>query len=76
MLGHSEYVEADSQLEMIKEDLIAERITIESYTELIRYLGDNDATTRRLMEGVLAKEEEHAEELAILLQTFEPSQPT
>jgi bacterioferritin len=72
--SHSEYVEGDSLLEMIKEDLIAERIAIESYTEVIRYLGDRDTTTRRLMEEVLAKEEEHADELATLLQTLEPAQ--
>ena len=72
--SHSEYVEGDSLLEMIKEDLVAERIAIESYTEVIRYLGDKDPTTRRLMEEILAKEEEHAEELATLLQTLEPAQ--
>jgi bacterioferritin len=72
--SNSETVEGDSSLEMIKEDLVAERIAIESYTELIRYLGDNDTMTRRLMEEILAKEEEHAEELATLLQTLEPAQ--
>jgi bacterioferritin len=72
--SHSEYVEGDSLLEMIKEDLVAERIAIESYTEVIRYLGEKDTTTRRLMEEVLAKEEEHAEELATLLQTLESAQ--
>lgn len=74
MRSHSEYVEGDSLLEMIKEDLVAERIAVESYTETIRYLGEKDPTTRRLMEEILAKEEEHAEELATLLQTLEPAQ--
>ena len=66
--SHAEYVEGDSLPEMIKEDLIAERIAIESYGEIIRYLGDGDPTTRRMMEEILAKEEEHAEDLQSLLQ--------
>jgi len=53
---------------MIKEDLVAERIAIDSYREIIAYLGDNDSTSRRLMEEILAKEEEHADDLANLLQ--------
>ena len=53
---------------MIKEDLIAERIAIESYTEMVRWFGDNDPTTRRMMEEILAKEEEHADDLARLLE--------
>jgi bacterioferritin len=52
---------------MLREDLIAERIAIASYSEIIRWLGDADPTTRRLMEEILAKEEEHAEDLASLL---------
>jgi bacterioferritin len=71
--SHSEYVEGKSLLEMIKEDLIAERIAIESYTQIIHYLGEKDPTTRRLMEEVLEKEEEHAEDMATLLQTLEPT---
>ena len=71
--SHSEYVAGDSLLEMIKEDLVAERIAVESYTEMIRYFGEKDATTRRLMEEILAKEEEHAEELATFLQTLKPA---
>lgn len=67
--SHSEYVEGESLLEMIREDLVAERIAIESYSEIIRYLGDNDPTSRRMMEGVLANEEEHAEEMKTLLDT-------
>ena len=54
-------------LEMIKEDLIAERIAIDSYSDIIRYLGEDDPTSRRLMEDILAKEEEHADDLADLL---------
>ena len=72
--SHSEYVEGESLLEMIKEDLVAERIAIESYSEMVRFFGDKDPTSRRLMEEVLAKEEEHAEDLATLLQTLEPAQ--
>ncbi|BBA36384.1 ferritin [Methylocaldum marinum] len=66
--SHSEYVEGESLIDMIKEDLIAERIAIDSYREIIDYLGNNDPTTRGLMEGVLANEEEHAEDLVSLLQ--------
>ena len=66
--SHAEYVEGDSLKSMIKEDLIAERIAIESYREMIAYLGDQDPTTRRMLEGVLASAEGHAEELAYLLE--------
>jgi bacterioferritin len=66
--SHAEYIEGNSLPEMIKEDLVAERIAIESYRDIIRYLADNDPTTRRLMEDVLAKEEEHAEDLVSLIQ--------
>jgi bacterioferritin len=66
--SHSEYVEGDSLTGMIKEDLVAERIAIESYSEIIRYLGENDPTSRRLMEEILAKEEEHAEDMLSLLE--------
>jgi bacterioferritin len=68
--SHSEYVEGESLIDMIKEDLVAERVAIESYTEIIRYLDDNDPTSRRMMEGILAMEEEHAEDLATLLATM------
>ena len=67
--SHSEYVEGTSLADMIREDLVAERIAIESYNEIIRYLGDNDPTSRRVMEEILAKEEEHAEDLRNLIQT-------
>ena len=52
---------------MIKEDLVAERVAIDSYTEMIRYIGDDDITTRRILEGILAVEEEHADDLASFL---------
>ena len=67
--SHSEYVEGKSLSDMLREDLVAERIAIESYGEMIRYVGDGDPTTRRLLEGILANEEEHAEELASMLAT-------
>ena len=66
--SHAEYVEGDSLKSMIKEDLIAERIAIESYREMIAYLGDQDPTTHRLLEGILTSEEEHAEDLSSLLE--------
>jgi len=66
--SHSEYVAGDTLTEMIKEDLVAERIAIESYSEIIRYLGENDPTSRRMMEEILAKEEEHAEDMLSLIQ--------
>jgi bacterioferritin len=68
--SHSEYVEGESLVEMIREDLIAERIAVESYSEIIRYLADNDPTSRRMMESILAKEEEHAEDMSTLLETI------
>ena len=71
--SHSEYKEGDTLVEMIKEDLIAERIAIESYSEIIRYLGNDDVTSRRMMEGILAMEEEHADDLAKLLATLDPT---
>ena len=65
--SHAEYVEGKNLLEMIREDLIAERVAIESYTEMIRYVEGKDPTTRRLLEEILAKEEEHADDMADLL---------
>ena len=66
--SHAEYVEGDTLEEMIREDLVAERIAIDSYREIITYLGENDSTTRRMLEEILAKEEEHADDLANLLE--------
>jgi bacterioferritin len=71
--SHSEYKEAGTLVDMIKENLIAERIAIESYSEMARYFGEKDPTTRRMIEGILAMEEEHAEDLASLLATLDPS---
>jgi len=66
--SHAEYVEGDSLVDMIKEDLVAERIAIDSYREAIQYLGAQDSTTGRMLEGILAVEEEHADELATMLE--------
>jgi len=66
--SHAEYVEGETLEQMIKEDLIAERIAIDSYREMINYLGAEDSTTRRMLEEILAKEEEHADDLANLLE--------
>ncbi|HWI97464.1 MAG TPA: ferritin-like domain-containing protein [Burkholderiales bacterium] len=66
--SHAEYVEGDSLEDMIREDLVAERIAIDSYKEIVLYLGEKDPTSRRLMEEILAKEEEHADDLANLLE--------
>lgn len=66
--SHSEYVEGNNLREMIQEDLVAERIAIDSYSEMIRYLGDDDPTTRRMLESILAVEEEHADDMASLLE--------
>ncbi len=66
--SHAEYAEGDSLKSMIKEDLIAERIAIESYREMIAYLGIQDPTTRRMLEDILAVEEEHADDLSSLMK--------
>lgn len=65
--SHSEYVEGDDLVSMIQENLVAERIAIESYSEIIRFLGDKDVTSRRLMEEILGVEEEHANDMLDLL---------
>jgi len=71
--SHSEYKEGTSLADMIREDLIAERIAIETYREIIRFFGEQDPTSRRMMEEILAKEEEHADELTDLLFAVEPA---
>ena len=68
MRSHSEYIEGQTLEEMIREDLVAERVAIESYTEMIRYFGEKDPTSRRLMEEILANEEEHAEDMRTLIE--------
>lgn len=70
--SHSEYVEGTTLVDMIREDLIAERIAIDSYSEMIRYIGDDDITTSRMLEGILAVEEEHADDLASFLADLDP----
>lgn len=66
--SHAEYIEGDTLHSMIRENLIAERIAIESYREMIAYLADNDPSTQRMLKEILAMEEEHADDLASLLQ--------
>jgi bacterioferritin len=73
--SHAEYVEGDSLIEMIKEDLVAERVAIDSYGEMIRYIGDDDPTTKRMLEGILAMEEEHADDLKTMIETLVHDQP-
>jgi len=68
MRSHAEYVEGETLTDMIKEDLVAERIAIDSYREMITYFGNDDPTSRRMMEGILAVEEEHADDLVTLLE--------
>jgi bacterioferritin len=62
--SHSEYVEGQTLLDMIREDLVAERVAIDSYSEMIRYIGEDDITTRRMLESILAVEEQHADDMA------------
>jgi bacterioferritin len=65
--SHAEYAEGERLDDMIREDLIAERIAVATYSEIVRWLGNDDATSRRMIEEILAKEEEHADDLAKLL---------
>lgn len=69
--SHAEYVEGRNLRDMIRENLVAERIAIDSYGEAIRYLADRDITTRRMLESILAMEEEHADDLASLLEELQ-----
>lgn len=71
--AHTEYKECDNLIDMIKENLIAERIAIEVYSETIRYIGDKDSTSRRVLEEILAVEEEHADDMADLLAANDAS---
>jgi bacterioferritin len=70
--SHTQYIEGTSLADMIREDLVAERIAIDTYREIVTYFGDKDSTSRTMMEEILAKEEEHADELADLLFAVEP----
>jgi bacterioferritin len=67
----SEYIEGENLIDMIKEDLVAERVAIETYRDMVRYFGDKDPTTRVLLERILAQEEEHANDMHDLLVTHE-----
>ena len=69
--SHAEYVEGKDLVDMIKEDLVAERVAIDSYREMVEYIGDKDTTTKRMLEGILAMEEEHADDLQGLLADLE-----
>ena len=73
MRSHAEYVEGETLLEMLREDIVAERIAIDSYREMVAYLGNNDPTTRRMMEEILAVEEEHADDLLNLIKELNPN---
>ncbi|MGN2253811.1 bacterioferritin [Frateuria sp. GZRe12] len=77
--AHADYAEGADLVDMIKEDLVAERIAIDTYRAIIEYIGADDPTTRRIMEEVLAQEEEHAEDMATLLAQLgekgEPARP-
>ena len=66
--SHAQYVAGTTLKEMVLEDLVAERIAIDSYREIVRFIGDSDPTTRRIFEDILAQEEEHADDMADLLQ--------
>lgn len=68
--SHADYVEGDDLVDMIKENLVAERIAVDTYREIVVYLGNDDPTTRRMIEDILAQEEEHAEEMATLLEAL------
>lgn len=68
--SHSEYVEGKGLIDMIREDLVAERIVIESYSDIVRFLGNDDPSTRRLMEDILADEEDHANDLRTLIESL------
>ena len=68
MRSHAEYVEGSTLTDMIQEDLVAERIAIDSYREMINYFANDDPTSRRMLEGILAVEEEHADDLVSLLE--------
>ena len=77
--SHSEFVAPEDLAAMIEENLVAERIAIDSYRQIIQYVGDADTTTKRMLEGILAMEEEHAEDMKTLMEDFgkkgEPAKP-
>jgi bacterioferritin len=71
--SHAEYVAGKSLNDMIREDLVAERVAIDSYKEMITFIGGGDPTTKRMLEAILAKEEEHAEDLSSMLVAVAPA---
>jgi bacterioferritin len=73
--SHSEYDASTDLLQMVREDLVAERVAIASYQEIVRWLGDGDPTTRRVIETILATEEEHADDLLTILQEMDSAAP-
>jgi bacterioferritin len=68
--SHAQYVSGNTLKEMVYEDLVAERIAVDSYREIIQYIGDKDPTTRRIFEDILAQEEEHADDMADILESM------
>lgn len=74
--SHSVYAEGSSLVSMIREDLVAERVAVDSYSQMIRFIGDRDPSTRVMLEKILAMEEEHAQDLASLLVTLDPTRET
>jgi len=70
--SHTEYKEGTSLVDMLREDLVAERIAVATYREIVKYFGQDDPTSRTMIEAILAQEEEHAAELADLLFAVEP----
>ncbi|MGH8116547.1 MAG: ferritin-like domain-containing protein [Rhodanobacteraceae bacterium] len=77
--SHAEFIVPDDLPAMIEENLVAERIAIDSYRQIINYVGDHDTTTKRMLESILAQEEEHAEDMKTLMEDFgkkgEPADP-
>jgi bacterioferritin len=73
--SHTEYVPGKTLREMLEEDLVAERIVIQTYAEMIRWVGNDDPTTRRMLEQILAQEEDHADDLRALLENLDPDMP-
>jgi bacterioferritin len=71
--SHSEYVPGEGLVDMIREDLVAERIAIASYQDVVRWLGEGDPTTRRVVEQILAVEEEHADDLLTMIEELSPA---
>lgn len=69
--SHAEYGKGTSLIEILRDDLIAERVAIQSYTEMIKYIGDDDPTTKRILEGILSAEEQHAEEISSMLANLD-----